>query len=173
MCTSESALSTSRIINLHFTSEPRWKRSSMSSMASISKSLELSLLEFLPPEVLAIISRDLSNVTSKTCDWHQGPWGAKLALQLDRVFISANPQHVEVFRTITDHEVYRYQVAEIVWDDTQLPHDVKLTGLQSCEVRLRNWGCSTYMIPDWYLYRCNLDKIVPRQGSLEEKLVYL
>ncbi|KAF3392325.1 hypothetical protein DPV78_010526, partial [Talaromyces pinophilus] len=64
------------------------------------------------------------------------PWGAELALQLDRVFISANPQHVEVFRTIADHEVYRYQVAEIVWDDTQLPHDVKLTGLQSRKASL-------------------------------------
>lgn len=55
----------------------------MSSMAAISKSLELSLLEFLPPEVLSIISRDLSKRDLKE-------------------------------RTIADHEVYRYQVKEII-----------------------------------------------------------
>lgn len=72
-------------------------------MASISKPLELSLLEFLPPEVLAIVSVDLSKQDLKNLRLTSKTLGAKVSLRLDRVFISANPRNVEVFRTIADH----------------------------------------------------------------------
>ncbi|TGJ78375.1 hypothetical protein E0Z10_g10389 [Xylaria hypoxylon] len=39
---------------------------------------------------------------------------------LDRVFISANPRNIEVFKAISNHDVYRAQITEIVWDDALL-----------------------------------------------------
>lgn len=37
-------------------------------------------------------------------------------LQIRRVFLSANPLNIEVFRHIADHDFYRHKVREIVWD---------------------------------------------------------
>ncbi|CAJ2502930.1 Uu.00g103240.m01.CDS01 [Anthostomella pinea] len=41
-------------------------------------------------------------------------------LRLNRVFLSPNPRNVEVFRAIADHDGYRTDIVEIIWDDTQL-----------------------------------------------------
>jgi hypothetical protein len=42
------------------------------------------------------------------------------ALRLDRVFISANTRNVEVFTAIANHDVFRAQITEIIWDDALL-----------------------------------------------------
>lgn len=42
-----------------------------------------------------------------------------LSLCLSRVFISANPIDIEVFRSIADHEAYRRGVKEIIWDEAR------------------------------------------------------
>lgn len=43
-----------------------------------------------------------------------------MLLRLDRVFLSANPLNIRVFRAIADHEHFRHRVTEIVWDDARL-----------------------------------------------------
>lgn len=48
-------------------------------------------------------------------------------LRLSRVFLSANPLNIEVFRAIGNHERYRHNVVEIIWDDVQLPEDLERT----------------------------------------------
>lgn len=41
-------------------------------------------------------------------------------LRLGRVFISANRRDIEVLRDIADHENFRQNITEIIWDDTRL-----------------------------------------------------
>ncbi|OQD99108.1 hypothetical protein PENSOL_c007G03620 [Penicillium solitum] len=46
-------------------------------------------------------------------------------LRIDRVFLSANPLNVEVFRCIAGHDEFRHSVTEIIWDEARLargPH---------------------------------------------------
>lgn len=46
--------------------------------------------------------------------------GEDSPLHFDRVFISANSLNIQVFNAIANHETYRHQVSEIVWDDARL-----------------------------------------------------
>jgi hypothetical protein len=94
-------------------------------------------------------------------------------LRLDRVFISPNTRNIEVFRTIADHEDYRHQVKDIVWDDTQLPRDITLSNKEFSEIvegRL-DWEyifqCSTDGIPDWFAYGCYRNNIALKRKPLE------
>ncbi|KAJ5108106.1 hypothetical protein N7456_004781 [Penicillium angulare] len=48
------------------------------------------------------------------------PFNESLPLRVDRVFLSANPLSVEVFRNLASHERFRHQVTEIVWDEARL-----------------------------------------------------
>ncbi|KAH6659011.1 hypothetical protein BKA67DRAFT_640346 [Truncatella angustata] len=41
-------------------------------------------------------------------------------LRLSRVFISANPQNLEVFSAVASHQTLRNQVTEVIWDDATL-----------------------------------------------------
>ncbi|OBS23011.1 hypothetical protein FPOA_09330 [Fusarium poae] len=43
-----------------------------------------------------------------------------LPLHFDRVFISANSLNLRVFNAIANHETYRHQVTEVIWDDARL-----------------------------------------------------
>lgn len=36
------------------------------------------------------------------------------------MFLSANPRNIKVFRAITDHDIIRTQIIEIIWDDGRL-----------------------------------------------------
>ncbi|KAI0888792.1 uncharacterized protein GGS22DRAFT_184370 [Annulohypoxylon maeteangense] len=47
-----------------------------------------------------------------------GPQIARL--RLSRVFLSPNPRNIEVFRAIADHEAFRKDIVEIVYDDARL-----------------------------------------------------
>ncbi|ATY61970.1 Cyclin-like F-box [Cordyceps militaris] len=75
-------------------------------------------LASLPNELFDSISAHLSNKDIKnlrlagreTC----------IFLEFQRVFLSANPRNIEVFRAVAEHEVYRYRVKEIIWDETLL-----------------------------------------------------
>ncbi|KAJ5018804.1 hypothetical protein K4K57_003619 [Colletotrichum sp. SAR 10_99] len=40
-------------------------------------------------------------------------------LRFNRVFISASPLDVQVFRAIAEHDIFRHNVREIVWDDAR------------------------------------------------------
>ncbi|KAM0279863.1 hypothetical protein ACHAO9_011489 [Fusarium lateritium] len=41
-------------------------------------------------------------------------------LRFDRVFISANPLNIQVFLAVANHESFRQQVQEVIWDDATL-----------------------------------------------------
>ncbi|KAH9242877.1 hypothetical protein K456DRAFT_1767382 [Colletotrichum gloeosporioides 23] len=60
--------------------------------------------------------------------------------RFERVFISANPRNIEVFRAVAKHETFRHAVRGIVWDDARLLEaedyegrfeDIRLDGEQS------------------------------------------
>jgi hypothetical protein len=48
-------------------------------------------------------------------------FSSAVELRLQRVFLSANPLNIAVSRAVADHERFRHQVIEIVWDDARLP----------------------------------------------------
>ncbi|KAI0483664.1 hypothetical protein F4859DRAFT_473725 [Xylaria cf. heliscus] len=82
----------------------------------------------LPWELSALIYSYLSNRDIKNLRLVSSFFERTAPLRLDRVFISANPRNIEVFEAISQHEVYRAQITEIVWDDallasTRLEHD--------------------------------------------------
>ncbi|KAK7408877.1 hypothetical protein QQX98_008938 [Neonectria punicea] len=56
-------------------------------------------------------------------------------LRVDRVFLSANPLNVEVFRAIADHETYRKTVVELIWDDACLDMPPEPPRAYQCECR--------------------------------------
>ncbi|KAL7802762.1 hypothetical protein V8C43DRAFT_269341 [Trichoderma afarasin] len=80
-----------------------------------------SLLTELPHELLGNIVSRLENSDVKNLRLSCKLLASTLALRIKRVFLSANPLNVRVFRAIADHEGYRHGVTEIVYDDARLP----------------------------------------------------
>lgn len=79
-----------------------------------------AILNRLPPELLAAVlshlrNRDLKNLRL-TC---RGLCG-RAPLRLYRIFLSANPLNISVFRAVADHATLRLGVLEVVWDDAVL-----------------------------------------------------
>lgn len=74
----------------------------------------------LPPEISTAITTHLSNNDIKSLRLTCKALCAISQLRLDRVFLSANPRNIEVFRAIADHQVFRERVVEIIWDDARL-----------------------------------------------------
>ncbi|KAK4069891.1 uncharacterized protein Triagg1_6686 [Trichoderma aggressivum f. europaeum] len=79
------------------------------------------LLTGLPRELLGNIVGRLENSDIKNLRLSCKLLASALALRINRVFLSANPLNVKVFRAIADHEEYRHGVTEIVYDDARLP----------------------------------------------------
>ncbi|KAL6690471.1 hypothetical protein J3F84DRAFT_389425 [Trichoderma pleuroticola] len=80
-----------------------------------------SLLTGLPCELLGDIVSRLENSDIKNLRLSCKLLASTAALRINRVFLSANPLNVHVFRAIADHEEYRRRVTEIVYDDARLP----------------------------------------------------
>lgn len=74
----------------------------------------------LPREIVATICDLVDNKTIKslrlTCHFYL----QTAVLRFGRVFISANPLNVEVFKAVASHETFRNQITEIIWDDATL-----------------------------------------------------
>lgn len=79
-----------------------------------------SRLPKLPPEISTAIAHHLCNRDIKSLRLTCRALCAISRLRLDRVFLSANPRNIEVFRAIADHQVFRERVVEIIWDDARL-----------------------------------------------------
>lgn len=90
-------------------------------MSSIPIPPGVSHLERFPAELLATVSSFLANKDIKTLRLTSKTLKERARLRLDRVFLSANPRNIEVFRAIAGHEEFRHGIKEIVWDDAQLP----------------------------------------------------
>ncbi|KAI2469995.1 hypothetical protein F4781DRAFT_201683 [Annulohypoxylon bovei var. microspora] len=134
---------------------------SLSSATLISLPVELltSILSYLP-------NRDVKNVR-QTCTLLLGV----ARLRLSRVFLSANPRNISVFRAIADHETFRKEVSEIVWDDARLVkypvnhRNFYVEYNQSPEL----WDCKPAHntgVPVWFMPICknNMEELRRRRG---------
>jgi hypothetical protein len=74
----------------------------------------------LPNELVGAICALLYNRDIKSLRLTCRSLGDKSPLRFNRVFISANPRNVEVLLAIANHDVFRYDVKEIIWDDAIL-----------------------------------------------------
>lgn len=77
-------------------------------------------LSSLPAEVFLLILSFLPNRDIKNLRLTGSVYRHRARLRLDRVFLSANPRNVDVFRAIANHDSFRKGVTEIVWDDARL-----------------------------------------------------
>ncbi|CEL01121.1 hypothetical protein ASPCAL00713 [Aspergillus calidoustus] len=78
------------------------------------------LLSELPAELLHLIVGYLPNKGIKALRLTCRTLCNAAQLRLDRVFLSANPLNIAVFRAVADSDTYRHGVKEIVWDDARL-----------------------------------------------------
>ncbi|KAG5805504.1 hypothetical protein H9Q74_004473 [Fusarium xylarioides] len=78
------------------------------------------ILPRLPQELTNAISRYLKGSDIKALRETCSAMARAVPLHFDRVFISANTLNIQVFKAIADHDTYRHQVYEIVWDDACL-----------------------------------------------------
>lgn len=75
----------------------------------------------LPFELWGFIACYLSNADIKSLRLTCIQVNNAVPLRIDRVFLSANPLNIEVFRKIASHEKFRHSVIEMVWDEARLP----------------------------------------------------
>ncbi|KAH6621141.1 hypothetical protein B0J18DRAFT_466753 [Chaetomium sp. MPI-SDFR-AT-0129] len=74
----------------------------------------------LPLELFSSIASHLPNRDIKNLRLVCRAACSVAELRIPRVFLSANRLNVDVLHAIADHETYRKQVVEIVWDDARL-----------------------------------------------------
>ncbi|KAH7203181.1 hypothetical protein BKA60DRAFT_656351 [Fusarium oxysporum] len=77
-------------------------------------------LQALPSELIGAICRLLPNCDIKSLRLTCRYWRQNSLLRFDRVFISANPRNAEVLFAVTNHDIFRHRVKEIMWDDAVL-----------------------------------------------------
>jgi hypothetical protein len=80
----------------------------------------MGALIHLPAELVGLIVSYLPNRDIKNLRLTCPTLGQMAQLRLSRVFLSANPLNIEVFRAIADHEDFRHNIVEIIWDDARL-----------------------------------------------------
>ncbi|KAF5621101.1 uncharacterized protein FTJAE_11442 [Fusarium tjaetaba] len=106
------------------------------------------ILPRLPQELTNAISRYLKGSDIKALRETCSEMARAVPLHFDRVFISANSLNIQVFKAIANHDTYRHQVYEIIWDDARLS-----TGPELWESRIDSgWNSS------------ELDKAVTENG---------
>ncbi|KAG7417482.1 hypothetical protein Forpe1208_v005352 [Fusarium oxysporum f. sp. rapae] len=77
-------------------------------------------LQTLPNELVGAICALLCNRDIKRFRLTCRALEDKSPLRFNRVFVSANPRNIEVLLAVANHNVFRYGVKEIIWDDTVL-----------------------------------------------------
>ncbi|KAI5463744.1 hypothetical protein BGZ63DRAFT_413267 [Mariannaea sp. PMI_226] len=88
-------------------------------MPSSSPEPSFNLL-WLPTELRDAIfsyleNRDIKNLRATCSSLKEA-----ICLSFGRVFLSANPLNIQVFRAVANHDTFRHGVTEIVWDDVRL-----------------------------------------------------
>ncbi|KAJ4139682.1 hypothetical protein NW768_001023 [Fusarium equiseti] len=78
------------------------------------------ILQKLPTELVNDIFGLLPNRDIKSLRLTCRDLRKQAHLRFDRVFISANPLNVKVFLAVANHNIFRQQVKEIIWDDATL-----------------------------------------------------
>ncbi|KAF5529276.1 hypothetical protein FMEXI_14250 [Fusarium mexicanum] len=113
------------------------------------------LLGRLPAELLSQVFSQLHNIDLKTLRQTCTYIKDSTHLRLNRLFLSPNLRDIEVFRAVADHETFRLQVTEIIYDDARFDaaHEMEWPSWYDEE---RDIGEVTG-VPEWYrhVYRQN------------------
>ncbi|KAI1659694.1 hypothetical protein F4813DRAFT_351678 [Daldinia decipiens] len=129
-----------------------------------------STLTRLPAELLASVlsylaNRDIKNLRL-TCAFFRDT----AHLRLTRVFLSANPLNISVFHAITDHEMLRGGIKEIIWNDARLAPLNKIydSGFED-DFEADDEGSSAE-IPQWFSDACylNIEQLKKWKGGDED-----
>ncbi|KAI1047322.1 hypothetical protein LB505_012675 [Fusarium chuoi] len=80
---------------------------------------DASILNRLPLELLSQVVYTLPNADINNLRLTCSSLGNKSLPRFDRVFISANLRDIEVLTLIADHDRFRFQVTEIIYDDSR------------------------------------------------------
>lgn len=119
----------------------------------------------LPGELLGLIStfsanRDIKNLRLTCRLLH-----STARLRLSRVFLSSNYLNIEVFRAIADHETFRKQIVEIIWDETRMRVAWRGSRITSTTPGL---GYTADNCPLWFADACELNLLVNRHFRGED-----
>ncbi|CAG8902816.1 unnamed protein product [Penicillium egyptiacum] len=116
-------------------------------------------LPSLPPELWQSILSHLSNSDIKSLRLTCRRFGDS-SLRIKRVFLSANPLNIEVFRAIADHKTFRHDVTEIVWDDARFIDVLERSVSEYDMGEDEDEGC-----PIWFVKACkeNLEQLEERK----------
>ncbi|KPM40562.1 hypothetical protein AK830_g5997 [Neonectria ditissima] len=126
-------------------------------------------LVHLPLEILQAIVPELPNCDLKSLRATCTHLSRVVELRFSRVFLSASPRDVDVFRAVSDHEQFRKTIVEIVYDDARFAHEMEYKdGSHEIgdDAALRHYERQEYRelddpsaseIPAWYqrIYRYN------------------
>ncbi|KAF5577857.1 hypothetical protein FPANT_10223 [Fusarium pseudoanthophilum] len=82
----------------------------------------LGLLKRLHLEILYQVIYTLPNADIKNLRLTCSYLGNISLPRFNRVFISANPLDIEVFTLIANHDIFRFKVTEIIYDDSHFDH---------------------------------------------------
>lgn len=121
----------------------------------------------LPPELHSYIFSYLPNSDIKSLRLTCRALHTRTQLRLNRLFLSANPLNISVFRAVVGDETFRHGITEIVWDDALFPLSIEYQDHFPPEdyMGLHETGD----IPDWYSTACQhaFDNAVFRQAEDE------
>ncbi|KAF5967155.1 hypothetical protein FCOIX_12127 [Fusarium coicis] len=85
----------------------------------------LGLLKRLHLEILHQVIYTLPNADIKNLRLTCSYLGNISLPRFNRVFISANPRDIEVFTLIANHDIFRFKVTEIIYDDSRFDHSLR------------------------------------------------
>ncbi|KAF7531262.1 hypothetical protein G7054_g9038 [Neopestalotiopsis clavispora] len=94
----------------------------------------------LPLELCVFVAQHLPNSDIKSLRLVCKDFWGKFHLRLDRVFLSANPLNIQVFRSIAAHKTFRHGIVEIIWDDARLKGDMDRHEQRALEDNLSDPG---------------------------------
>jgi hypothetical protein len=144
-------------------------------MANLHDETPGPVLSKLPNELLNNIFELLPNHDIKSLRLTCRHLGSHAPLRLDRLFISANPLNISVFLAVANHDSFRNQVREIIWDDAtfmSFPDDDRDSefGYSSDENEIfYNMDYETKGdISSWFVQKCK-EEIFNAESRLVEK----
>jgi hypothetical protein len=74
----------------------------------------------VPREILDDIVSYLRNKDKKSLRQASSFFAETVKIRISRVFLSANPQNIDVIEAIANHETRRHHVEQLIWDDSLL-----------------------------------------------------
>ncbi|KAF5643418.1 uncharacterized protein FTJAE_3218 [Fusarium tjaetaba] len=85
----------------------------------------LGLLKRLHSEIMYQVINTLPNADIKNLRLTCSYLGNISHPRFNRVFISANPLDIEVFTLIANHDIFRFKVTEMIYDDSRFDHSLR------------------------------------------------